>query len=37
MKNTSAVIDLTLGAAVALVNEDYMITFCFFSGREGGR
>ena len=35
MKNTSVVNDLTLEAAVAVVNEDYMVTFSFsfFLGR----
>ena len=39
VKNTSVVNDLTLEAAVAVVNEDYMVTFFFsFFFREiGGR
>ena len=38
MKNTSTVNDLTLEAVVAVVNEDYMITFSFFLGNgDGGR
>ena len=40
VKNTSVVNDLTLEAAVAVVNEDYMVTFSFsffFRERGGGR
>ena len=39
VKNTSVVNDLTLEAAVAVVNEDYMVTFSFsfFLGIGEGR
>ena len=39
MKNTSVVNDLTLEAAVAVVNEDYMVTFSFsfLNGRNRDR
>ena len=39
MKKTSVVNDLTLEAAVAVVNEDYMVTFSFsfLNGRNRDR